>query len=257
MKVMVVNINNELQEMKALLEQSGYTLAIDEYKDEKSAQKACKETKYDIALLMPEVKCGGIDLGRKIMKANPNTNIIFISESKDLAYDAFECRPSGYLVKPVSLADIKNELANLRVVEPVHKLKVITFGEFQVLDASDQPVKFKRKISKEIFAYMIDKNGKEVATRDICEEVLNRDYDVQSSKFISQYTRDMVKDLSAAGYPDVVGKNGHNFYVDVNAIDCDYQKLLAGDKEAIRSYDGVYMEGYEWAEETRDELEYL
>lgn len=58
----------------------------------------------------------GIVLAQRLQKALPKINLIFVTRSADYPYmtDAFALHASGYLTKPVSKEQLREELNNLR-----------------------------------------------------------------------------------------------------------------------------------------------
>ena len=61
-------------------------------------------------------KTGGIELARRVKETNPRVNIIFITvyPEWEFAKDVLQLRASGYVRKPFSPAELKNEFENLR-----------------------------------------------------------------------------------------------------------------------------------------------
>ena len=48
-------------------------------------------------------KMDGIELAARIKQRSPQTAILFLTAYQEYAFDAWSVRPSGYLLKPVSL----------------------------------------------------------------------------------------------------------------------------------------------------------
>lgn len=70
-----------------------------------------RQKKYDIYILdilMPLLS--GIELGVQIRDLDTSAVIIYLTSSSDYAVDAFKVRASGYIVKPVRMDDLHNEL---------------------------------------------------------------------------------------------------------------------------------------------------
>lgn len=85
----------------------------------------CSEEAYDFAkengcdVLISEIEMRGTDgitLANKIKGMNPEVNIIFLTvcDEKEHAREVLRVKPSGYLVKPAKIDQLKNELTNLR-----------------------------------------------------------------------------------------------------------------------------------------------
>lgn len=196
----------------------------------------------------------GIQVALDLKKYSPHCNIIFVTSYSEFAYAAIKTRPSGYVMKPYTEDDIRNELNNLRynsnpIQFPHDKLYVHTFGNFEVYDKTDKPIRFSRTISKELFAYIIDQCGYPITTKDIAANILDiEEFDRSSSKKISQYMTDLLKDLKEAGYTDIIYRQNRQIYINKDAVDCDLYNMLSGDVSAINAYHGEYMIEYPWAE---------
>lgn len=78
---------------------------------------------YILDVLMPEMS--GIQLAQTIRSGNEQAEIVFLTISREYAVDAFSVHASGYLLKPVSMADFDRE-AN-RVIQRLTRDKIATF----------------------------------------------------------------------------------------------------------------------------------
>ena len=59
-------------------------------------------------------KTSGLDLCRSLIETNPLINVIFITSYPEYALNAWDTAASGFLVKPVSLEDVRSQLDKLR-----------------------------------------------------------------------------------------------------------------------------------------------
>lgn len=208
----------------------------------------------DIAFLdVNMTKMWGIELAWRLKEMNPDINIIFITAYNEYTLDAMKLRASGYLIKPVTKEDILEEIHNLRYpVVPKNDalITVKTFGTFDVY-ANGVPVHFIRSKSKEIFAYLIDRNGSGCHNAQIAATVLECNvYDRTVQKNMSKYLGDMIKSLELAGAKDTIIRDRNYYSVNTKLIDCDYFRFLSGDVKSINSFTGEYMSQYSWAEFT-------
>lgn len=225
------------------------------------ALQTARKTTIDVAFLdihMPEKT--GIELARDLKMINPKINIIFATGFSEYNYmkEGLSLRMSGYLLKPITAEAVREEMANLR--NPVEwdekkRVKVITFGNFEVF-VDDAPVKFERKQSKEIFAYLVDKRGTSVTYAELAAMLWeDSDYDRTQQKNLQVYIASLVKSLSAVGAKDIILKGRQGILVNTTLIDCDYYRFLQGDVRAINSFTGQYMSAYSWAEFTTGYLD--
>lgn len=203
--------------------------------------------KIDIAFLdieMPELN--GIQLAKKLKKINPLVNIIFVTAYDNYALNAYKIHASGYVTKPVSEDKIKTEIEGLRFptqIEQSKKLQVKCFGNFEVF-CDGVPLKFQRSKSKELFAYLIDREGAAINVNEI-NAILWEDEDRKS------YCRNLIADIQATlkkvGASEVFEKRHNECFINPNLIDCDAYEYKKNNPNAIRMYRGEYMEQYPWA----------
>lgn len=79
------------------------------------ALEYAKKNRISIAFLDIELgKQSGIELCRQLMEVNPLTNVIFLTSYPDYALKAWETKASGFLVKPLAIEDVKEQLTKLR-----------------------------------------------------------------------------------------------------------------------------------------------
>ncbi len=103
----------------------------------------------------------GIQLAKNLKKINPLIKIVFVTAYNKYALQAFKIHAHGYVTKPVSEAKIKEKVDELQNIAPLQsnkKLQNKCFGNFEVF-YNGEPVKFSYKKSKEVFAYLIDREG--------------------------------------------------------------------------------------------------
>ena len=228
-------------------------------RDSDVALDMAKETRMDVAFLdiqMPGKN--GIELAKELKLVNPKINIIFVTGYSEHMKEGLELRMSGYLFKPVTPQAIKVEMENLRhpiEYDNTKKLRVQTFGNFEVF-VGDTPIKFERKQSKEIFAYLIDKRGTSVSYAELAA-VLWEDgtYDRVQQKNLQVYIASLVKTINSVCADKIILKGRQGIMVNINLVDCDYYRFLEGDARVINSFTGQYMSAYSWAEFTTGYLD--
>lgn len=135
------------------------------------------------------------------------------------------------------------------------RLRVRTFGSFEVYDSTGKPIAFRKKKSRQLLAYLVDQYGFPAATADLVQDVLEKDpSDLNAKKYVSTLYRMAADDLAAAGYPGIIIKEWNSLRVDVDRLDCDYYHLMEGDLSYLTQYHGEYMKEYSWAEMTNAEI---
>ena len=205
---------------------------------------------------MPEMS--GLELAMKVKQLSPKTNIVFVTGHEKFAYQAFQSHASGFVLKPATKEALQRELDNLRTpIESERKglIRVQCFGNFEVFDKDDHPIKFKRSKSKEILAYMIDRRGAMCSIGELCGILFeDRDEDRALKKQLRVFLSSLRDDLSKVGAGNIFVKGWNAYGVDCSLIDCDYLSYIQGDSYAINSFMGEYMIQYSWAEMTLGEL---
>ena len=79
------------------------------------AVEFAKNNKVSIAFLDIEIgKQSGLELSKTLIEINSHMNIIFLTSYPDYALNAWDTPACGFLVKPIQLEDIQNQLNKLR-----------------------------------------------------------------------------------------------------------------------------------------------
>lgn len=220
------------------------------FRKPKDALEFCKTTFCEVVLLDIQMRnMNGVELAKEIKLIHPDTNIIFTTGYSDYMKDAFEMHASGYVLKPVTSEKIRKELDYLRfAIQPAYKKRVRfqTFGNFEVF-IDEQPIKFKYKLTKEVLAYLVDRNGAFCTNGEIMA-VLWGDESPDS------YFRTLIKDLrdtfAAAGCENILMRQKGKIGIVRERVDCDYYDWLDEKPQAVNLYRGEYMAQYGWAELT-------
>lgn len=216
------------------------------YLNPQQALKENKDRKIDIAFLDIEMPgMNGIHLAKELKKLNPKINIIFVTAYNDYALDAYKLHASGYLSKPVKAEKIKEEIEALRYpveLSGERKIQVKCFGNFEAF-FNGEPIKFSYKKSKEVFAYLVDREGSAININELNAVLWEEDH----PSYLRNLIADIQSTLKSIGANDVFIKRHNECYIDVNKIDCDAYEYKKGNPNAIRAYRGEYMMQYSWA----------
>ncbi|MDO4519655.1 MAG: hypothetical protein Q4B47_05105 [Eubacteriales bacterium] len=146
-------------------------------------------------------------------------------------------------------------IARSIVVHDKDQLKIKTFGNFEAIGANDEPIRFTRKQSKQLLAYLVDRQGYPVTSKDIVADILEKPAnDLNAIKYCSTLIRRAMTDLENAGYPNVIIHEQKTVRINTAAIDCDYYHLLNGELSYLLLYHNEYMKEYSWAESTNAEI---
>ena len=200
----------------------------------------------DIAFLdieMPVIN--GIQLAKKLKAMNPRMKIIFVTAYNEYALDAYRIHASGYITKPVNETKIKeemDELANVIELKNTKKLQVKCFGNFEIFH-NGQIVRFSYQKSKEVFAYLVDREGSGVNVNELNAVLWEEDH----NSYLRNLIADISKTLKSIDCGEIFIKRHNEYSIDVNQIDCDAYEYKKDNPAAINLYRGEYMNQYSWA----------
>ena len=241
----VICVDDEPLAVEYTLKQCGQLPEIDRaegFTNAESALTYLREHSADIALLdinMPDTD--GIALAAQIKQLRPQTAILFLTAYKQYAFDAYAVHPAGYLLKPVSQEKLAEEVAYIhgaRHNAAISHIHVKTFGYFDVY-VGDKPISFRLAKSKEILAYLVDKQGNGVTRPDLFSAIWEDQlYDRGMQKQLDVYIRSLRDTLKGV------------LRVKPDTFSCDAYLFFSGDADTVNAYRGEYMSSYSWASMT-------
>ena len=207
-----------------------------------------KENSVDIAFLDINMRgMGGLALAEKIIGVCPDCKIVFCTGYEEYAIPAFKLHASGYLMKPVSAKDVQVEIDNIKGIRQKDKpLTVKCFGTFEVFARGEKLI-FKRSKTKELLAFLIDRNGAGVTVAEIGVALWDNDKNRKNHNYIHQLFHDLRQSFEAVGVKEIFERNNYFYSINPEKLDCDYYSYL---KTGKPEFIGEYMSQYSWAEET-------
>ena len=207
-----------------------------------------KENSLDVAFLDINMRgMGGLSLAEKIIAVRPDCKIVFCTGYEEYAIPAFKLHASGYLMKPVSAADVQAEIDNIKGIRQREKLlKVKCFGTFEVY-ARGEKLTFKRSKTKELLAFLVDRVGAGITVAEIEAALWENDEEQKNHNYIHQLFRDLRQALEAVGAEEIFERNNYYYSLNPEKLDCDYYSYL---KDGRPEFLGEYMSQYSWAEQT-------
>ena len=207
-----------------------------------------KSNPADVAFLDINMRgMGGLSLAEKIIGILPDCKIVFCTGYEEYAIPAFKLHASGYLMKPISSQDVQEEIDNIKGIRQAQKLLTVKcFGNFEVF-ARGKKLTFKRSKTKELFAFLVDRNGAGVTVAEIGVALWENDEEQKNQNYIHQLFRDLRQTLEAIGMEEIFERNNYLYSVNPEKMDCDYYSYL---KTGKPEFIGEYMSQYSWAEET-------
>lgn len=206
----------------------------------------------DVAFLDIQLRgTSGLALAEKLLELHPGLPIIFCTGFEHYALEAIQKHlVTGYLTKPIRASAIQRELDYLKTKTEQKKLLTVRcFGSFDVC-ADGAALNFRRKKTRELFAYLIHMQGDEVSVEEACTILWN---DGQRTTYLHQLLSDLRAALKGAKADQVLMNTPNGYAVDPRLIDCDYYRFLAGDRNALTT-SAAYLSFYDWASETREQL---
>lgn len=202
----------------------------------------------------------GLELARRLKMLHPKIRLFFCTAYSEYALDAFKLFAKGYLLKPITAEKIKKALDEMidnwqeELENNQKNIKVRTFGNFEVF-SNGVPVSFEREKAKELFAYLVDRHGSSVTTRQIFNVLWEDEpYDQKSKNRATATITALKSSLKAVNIDDVLIKTWNHLAIDVSKIKCDAYDYENGDATAVNSFHGEYMANYSWAEFTTGRL---
>lgn len=233
----------------AAIEASHDISEVSSFSNCEKALEFVKENNVDVAFLDINMRgMGGLTLAEKIISFRPECKIVFCTGYEEYAIPAFKLHASGYLMKPISAEDVQGEIDNIKGLRVKEKpLTVKCFGNFEVY-AKNEKLVFKRLKSKELFAFLVDRNGAGMTAKQICAVLFPDDTgDTKNAAYLRQLVLDLKNTLKTVGAENVLCHETPCYRVDTNLIKCDYISYLETGKP---EFHGEYMTQYSWAEAT-------
>ena len=239
----------------AAIEESPDISAVSKFSDCEEALEFVRGNAIDVAFLDINMRgMGGLALAEKILETRPNCKIVFCTGYEEYAIPAFKLHASGYLMKPISAEDVQVEIDNIKGMRQREKLLTVKcFGNFEVY-AKNEKLMFKRLKTKELFAFLVDRNGAGMTAKQICAVLFPDDTDdTKNAAYLRQLVLDLKNTLKSVGAEAVLCHETPCYRVDTGLIKCDYVSYLESGKP---EFHGEYMTQYSWAEDTCAMLEY-
>lgn len=208
-----------------------------------------ESTKIDIAFLDINMQViDGLEVAKSLKEIYPTINIIFSTGYEEYALDALRLYSSGYLLKPIGADDIREAMKNLRYpIEESKRLSIRCFGNFEAF-CDGQPIKFKLSRTKEMLAYLVDRNGAQCTAAEIIGILFE---DVENIYYYQKLRGDLIKTFAELELSECITVTRGGLSVNRDAVDCDYFDFKDG---KIKDKPIEYMSQYSFAENTFAEL---
>lgn len=243
---------------------------VGRYTNPLDALEKIKITEPDIIFLDIEMgNMNGLELAEIFMAELSKIEIVFVTAYSQYAVNAFELNAIDYLLKPIqekrlfkaierlreTIIEDKIENKNKNILD--NRLKVLSFGGFQVLDNMGNPLKWRTQKSKELFAYLWEKKDGIVSKALIMEELFpDRDLE-KASTLLHTTIYQLRKSLRDLGYANGIIYFDEGYQLNLPIVS-DLEKLKniislktyndENMRELLEIYRGDFLEeGYHWA----------
>jgi len=233
-----------------------------------------------IFLNIENLYMGGIETAININNENMNIEIIFVAEKEEFAVKAFEVDALDYILKPISNERLTKSIIRLRkrfnIKEQSKKnkptLQLQCFGNYNLTknEINSESIKWRTNKVKELFAYLILKNGEEVHKSELIE-ILFEGIDqkkAQNSLYVTMsYLRKQLETFGISrnsilvkeNYTLQIGKGVCDFVDFDRFLNKYYNDEVADEnigeyEEIVKLYKGEFLEkeDYLWAYDARE-----
>ena len=202
----------------------------------------------------------GLSLAVRLRSLCPTAKVVFVTGYNEYAVEAYRLHAYGYVMKPLKPDRVREELEHLEQLTALapkpETLTVRCFGYFEVF-WQGKPLHFQRQQTKELFAYLISREGTACTNGEISAALWEEEDDIKAmSARIRTLLSDLRGTLKEIGMEDAIIRHRASLAVNRARIDCDYYRMQDGDVDAINSFRGEFMVQYSWAEITAGMLEF-
>ena len=211
-----------------------------------------QEHQVDIAFLDIEMaSMNGIALAQRLKDIYSKTNIVFVTGYSEYALASYALDTTDYLLKPLSSKLVARALERLRdpvAIKADKRLRVHTFGNFELF-VDGRPLVFAYAKTKELFAYLVHRNGALCSNNEIIAALWEDKLDTPSLKsHFRNLVSDLMQTLKSENITDIIIRKHGYIAVETDKFTCDCYDFKQRVPYAIKSYAGEYMSQYNWAE---------
>lgn len=241
------------------------------------ALEEAEKAQFDAALLDIEMPVmNGLELAEKLFNILPEIKIVFITAYNSYATEAFDVNAIDYVLKPIRKERLTRALDrivrksknDIKQKSDKPRLVIHTLGKF-VVKIGEEVIKWNRKKSAELFAYLLENREMPIHKEKLCD-LLWPDLEPKKALVNLQSTiysiRKILREYDSHGVNiKYIGDNYllsvKDVYIDIvefentlgQALDLDDKSFL---KKVLNSYKEDYLEeeGWLWTEPRKQEL---
>lgn len=207
------------------------------------------QNQVDIAFLDIQMRgTDGLEVARRVQEHSPKVNIIFCTDFSEYALGALDLNCSGYLMKPITKDKLRSAMQHLRFpMNENHEISFRCFGNFEAY-CNGVPIKFKYSKTKELLAYLVDRNGTSISVGEISAVLFEDD---QHRSYLNQLRLDLINTFEKLGVEDVIVQSKGYLGINREKVSCDYFDYL---DHKLQVTTREYMTQYSFSEYTYSSL---
>lgn len=272
--VLIDNEKSALKKFEGLLKEYSEIRVVGMFKNPLEAIDIIDLIKPDVVFLDMDLKeLRGTDTALKVLDLSPNTDIVVVTTSEQYAVEAFEINALDYILKPVDEKRLEKTVERIKQKRVFlqkgssKRLEISCLGKFTVCWKGQEPIKWRTEKTKEIFAYLIGKAGRNTSREELLERLWNGDDSEKASKQLNIGINNIRKALESYGIDRHLLRIDNNYCIKLGAVDLDvatfiehYKGFGRNNVDALKEmediYRGDYFEGeyYSWAVLEREKL---
>lgn len=268
-----------LDVLEILCKEVGGVAVIGKYSNPFDAMKVVQEQEIDVVFLdieMPGIN--GLKTAENMMQLNDHVHIVFVTAYNQYAVEAFEINAIDYLLKPIRKERLKKTIERLRHTptvqgelhkeKEVHPTRICCLGTFVLYDKEGQPVKWRTKKTKELFAYLWHHRGQAIHRDKIMLDLWPDLEEEKVSSLLHTSVYHLRSTLKKMEFAQPVLFSDEKYALNVREMTSDIEELKQGMKESsttvsdaslekmLTIYKGDYMGGddFFWASRYRKQV---
>jgi len=241
------------------------------------ALEEAEKFQFDVALLDIEMPgMNGLELAEQLLNISSDIKVVFITAYNSYATEAFDVNAIDYVLKPIREERLVKALDRLVSKSTINleqkaygpKICIYTLGKF-VVKIGENVVKWNRKKSAELFAYLLENREMPVHKEKLCDllwpDLEPRKALVNLQSTVYSIRKVLKEDASREISIKYIGDNYILCIKDVYIDEVEFQNTLqlaldSKDKNLLMKALGMYRddyleeEGWLWAEPRKEEL---
>lgn len=221
----------------------------------------------------------GLELAERIFEIKPHIEIVFVTAYDHYALQAFQVHAIGYLLKPMSLDDVENQITAIikrRQAMPhqsvTNQFTVQCLGNFRSFPQGPhcEPLHWRTAKAEELFALLLHHQGQPVSREKIVDTLWPEMDLTKTSQHLYTTIWYIRNTLDAIGCGDMLIRARGSYYIKLDGLQCDAVEFMKNLDHMQRKdnhpdqldtflslYSGHYLDDkpYEWALARRTWLE--